>query len=333
MTRVTANGGSRLNPDTNPPGTNGHSKPAFVAICGHTNFDIHLQVKDLPRPEQSTPVLHRRTAWGGTGANIAHQAAGLGVPCRLWSLVGDDFPATWRTALEHAGVDLSWLTTVAGRSTPACYVLTDLMDRQSYCMDEGAMTDMAANPPPDTFTGGLASEGWLHLATGDPLVYALAANAAHDAGRKVALDPGQEMRWRYDAQAFEGLLDLSDALFVNEEELRVAGDFMRYGGAEQFLDHVDTVVVTRAAKGASLYRRKEKPVHLPAFPARVVDPTGGGDALRAGWYAALHAGKSMETALRWGLAAAAIAIGHVGGQEHILRRSELESILAQVPAA
>lgn len=317
---------------TQPP-SDGHAKAAFVAICGHANIDVHLQVKELPKAEQSSPVLHRKTSWGGTGANIAHQAGGLGVPVRLWALVGDDFPAEWRAALAGVGVDASWLETMPERATPACFVLTDLLDRQAYCMDEGAMADMASHPPPTALAHGVAPGGWLHLATGDPLVYAVAADAARKAGLHVALDPGQEMRWRYDRRSFEGLLDLSHALFVNEEELRVAGAFLGYAAAEQFLDHVDTVVVTRAAKGASLYRRKQKPVHLPAYPAKVVDPTGAGDALRAGWYAALHAGHSMETALRWGLAAAAIKVAHVGGQGHIVRRPELDALLGQTSAA
>jgi len=315
------------------PSSNGHSGAAFVAICGHSNLDIHLQVKELPKAEQSTPALHRRVEWGGTGANTAHQAAGMGVPVRLWSLVGADFPAAWGTALDAAGVDASWMETVAGRDTPACYVITDLLDRQAYIMDEGAMHAMAEHAPPPALLDGVAPGGWLHLATGDPVVYAVAADAARERGLRVALDPGQEMRWRYDRRSFEGLLNLSHALFVNEEELRVACDFLRYAAAEQFLDHVDTVVVTRAAKGASLYRRKAKPVHLPAFPTKVVDPTGAGDALRAGWYAALHAGHPMESALRWGLAAAAIKVRYVGGQTHIVKRAQLDSVLATAPAA
>jgi adenosine kinase len=314
-------------------GGNGHSRAAFFAVCGHSNIDIHLQVKDLPKAEQSSPVLHRRTAWGGTAANIAHHAAGLGVPVRLWSLVGDDFPASWRSALASAGVDASWLESVPGKATPACFVLTDLIDRQAYCMDEGAMAAMTEHPPPATLVDGIAPGGWLHLATGDPLVYAIAADAARSRGLQVALDPGQEMRWRYDRRSFEGLLDLSAAFFVNEEELRVACDFLSYGAPEQFLDHVDTVVVTRGAKGASLYRRKAKAVHLPAFPAKVLDPTGAGDALRSGWYAALHAGHPMETALRWGLAAAAIKVAHVGGQDHIVTKQELDDVLGKIPAA
>lgn len=308
-------------------------RPAFVAIYGHTNLDVHLQVKELPKPDQSTPVLHRRSAWGGTAANIACQAGGLGVPVRIWSLVGDDLPEAWRKAREASSVDASWLEVIPDLPTPACFVMTDLLDRQTYCIDQGAMAVMTEHPPPAALLDGIAPGGWLHLATGDPLVYAVAANAARDKGLHVALDPGQEMRWRYDRRAFEGLLNLSHALFVNEEELRVAGDFLGYGAPEQFLDHVDTVVVTRASKGASLYRRKAKTLHLPAFPAKVVDPTGAGDALRAGWYAALHAGHTMETALRWGLAAAAIKVRHVGGQDHVMTRAELDAVLAQTSAA
>ncbi|MES2154859.1 MAG: carbohydrate kinase family protein [bacterium] len=313
--------------------TNGQGAAPFVAILGHSNLDIHLQVKDLPKPGQSSAVLHRRTAWGGTAANIAHQAAGLGVPARLWSLVGDDFPPAWRQALTLAGVDTAGLREVPGRATPTCFVVTDLLDRQSYLMDEGAMADMAQNAPDAAVLDGIAAGGWLHMATGDPLVYAVAADAARERGLQVALDPGQEMRWRYDRRAFEGLLNLSHAFFVNEEELRVAADFLRYGAPEQFLDHVDTVVVTRGASGASLYRRKAKTLHLPAFPTKIVDPTGAGDAVRAGWYAALHAGKPMETALRWGLAAASLVVRHVGGQTHVVTRAELDAVLATTSAA
>lgn len=301
--------------------------PAFLAVCGHTNLDVHLQVQDLPKPGQSVPVLERRTLWGGTAANIARQAAGLGVPTRMWSRVGDDFPAAWRQALHDDGVDLAFLETVRGGRTPTCFILTDLVDRQCYAIDQGPMARMEEAPIGAEFLNGLPEDAWLHVSTGNPVAYAQVAYAARDSGLHVAFDPGQEMRFQYDTRSFEGLLDTAEVFFCNEEELRVACDFLRYGDPEQFLDHVDAVVVTRAAKGASLYRSGKKPVHVPAFPAKVVDPTGAGDALRAGWYAALHAGKGMDEALRWGNAAAALKLPHMGGQEHILRMGEMTRLL------
>ncbi|MHB1260673.1 MAG: carbohydrate kinase family protein [Thermoplasmatota archaeon] len=300
----------------------------FLAVCGHTNIDLQLHVKELPKAGQSVPVLDRRTVWGGTACNIARHAAGLGVGARLWSRVGDDFPTNWRAALESDGVDLSHLDVAKGGRTPMCTILTDLLDRQCFAMDQGAMAAMAENPPGPALVEGLAPGGWLHLATGDPLAYAPVAAAAREAGVLVALDPGQEITFQYDARSFEGLLDMSDALFVNEHELRVACDFLGYGAPEQFLDHVDTVIVTRAEKGATLYRSKGKPAQVAAFPvAQVVDPTGAGDAVRAGWYAALAQGRPMEQALRWGMAAANIVIRHAGPQDHVVRRAELDAVL------
>ncbi len=301
--------------------------PAYLAVCGHTNIDIQLRVKELPVPGASSPVLDRRHVWGGTAANIARHAGGLGVPVRLWSRVGDDLPADWRDLLLGDGVSLDHLDIVEGGRTPTCYILTDDEGRQSYCMDQGPMGQMADNPPQDTLLEDLT--GWLHFATGNPDAYMGIAQAARKQGIPVALDPGQELRYVYDAKRFERLLDRSDALFLNEDELKVACQYLSYGDPVQFLDHVDTVVITRGKRGASLYTAKTKPLHMDAFPVQnAVDPTGAGDAMRSGWYAALYQGNDMPTALKWGQAAASIAVQHEGPQSRVVREADLAHLLA-----
>ncbi|MEK6985694.1 MAG: PfkB family carbohydrate kinase [Candidatus Thermoplasmatota archaeon] len=303
------------------------SKPPFLAVCGHTNLDIHLVVKELPKAGQSAPVVERRTLWGGTAANIARHAGGLGVPTRLWSRVGDDFPATWRKALGADGVDLSKLDVVPGAQTPTCFIFTDLLERQAYAMDQGPMERMAESPPTEALLDGMARGSWLHLATGDPLAYALVAAAAVERGLRIALDPGQELRYKYDARSLKGLLELADLLFLNEEELRTACDLLECTEPEELLLHVPALIVTRAERGASLYRDGHPSVHQPAFPVRVLDPTGAGDALRSGFFAALHAGRPFEEALRWGQAAAATVVQHPGAQERVLHRSDLDRLV------
>src|ERR1041385_2572636 len=114
-----------------------------LAVAGHSNLDVQLQVKELPKPGQSVPVLERRTVWGGTAANIARHAGGLGVPVRLWSRVGEDFPPPWGKALGRAGVDVGCVQIGPGALTPTCFVITDALDRQVYCMDQAAMAAMA----------------------------------------------------------------------------------------------------------------------------------------------------------------------------------------------
>jgi len=302
---------------------------AFLAVCGHVNIDVILQVERLPVAGESMPVRDRRRVWGGTGANIARQAASLGVPTRLWSRVGADFPDDWRGALEADGVDLAFLDVDVGALTPTCTILTTQDHEQAFCMDQGPMGTMQEHPPDPALVEGL--EGWLHVATGDPRAYQGIAEAARNAGVPVALDPGQELRFQYDGRSFERLLEKADAFFVNHHELDVALRLLGYGDPIQILDHTDLVVVTRGKDGADLYRPRKKTLRQPAFPvAHALDPTGAGDALRGGWYAALREGKDVETALRWGQAAAAVAVQHAGSQERVVKPADLRE---RVPEA
>ncbi len=300
----------------------------YLAVLGHTNIDVQLSLQDIPTPGASSPVQDRRTVYGGTAANIARHAAGLGVPVRLWSRVGKDFPPDWKIGLESDGVELAYMDIDEDGRTPTCFILTDAAGEQSYCMDQGAMADMAAHQPPDALLEGLS---WLHIGTGDPAAYGDIMDAARAAGVQVAFDPGQELRFMYDAKQFETLLDKSDVLFVNDIEMGLALQYLRYGDPVQLLDHVDTVVHTQGAVGATLYRTKVKH-HVPAFEVDAIDPTGAGDALRAGWYAALHDGKDMETALQHGVAAAAVCVQHVGPQQHVLRPDDLQAVLGHASA-
>lgn len=286
----------------------------FVAVCGHTNLDVHLQVPELPRPGQSSPVLERRIEWGGTAANIARHAGSLGVGVRLWSRVGKDFPAEWRQALQDDGVLLEHLEVDALRLTPTCYIATDSLDRQQFFMDQGAMVDLAQNPAPLSLLDGIQ---WLHVATGDPLGYAQVADAAKRAGIRVAFDPGQELRFQYDARSLQGMLELADVFWCNDQELEVACVLLDVASPDALLKFVPSVVVTRGARGLSWYARNQAPTHAPAFPVgRVLDPTGAGDACRAGFYAATAKGLAFEEALRWGQAAASLVVETVGGQSH-----------------
>ncbi len=296
----------------------------YLACLGHTNIDVQIRVDELPTAGNSAPVKARRTVYGGTAANIARHAGGLGVPVRLWSRVGPDFPPDWKIGLEADGVDLTFLDIDPDSLTPTCYIITDIVDQQSYCMDQAAMGAMVQHPPTPALLDGLS---WLHVGTGDPKAYEAIVDAARKADVLVAFDAGQELRFMYDTRSFERMLDRGDVVFLNQTEMDLALKFLSYGDPVQLLDHVDTIVATQGAKGATLYRDGHKPVHQPAFEVTSVDPTGAGDALRAGWYAALHAGKDMVEALRWGQAAAAVCVGFAGPQSHVVRRGDLEGLL------
>lgn len=286
----------------------------FLSVLGHSNIDVQLMVAAMPGGGRSSPVSDRRTVYGGTACNIARHAAGLGVPVRLWSRVGDDFPSEWKAALANDGVELAH--DVGGR-TPTCFILTAADGEQAYCMDQGAM-----QAPYDVPASVIDGVTWLHVGTGDPNSYAPLMKVARAAGIKVALDPGQEIHFAYDDRSFAKLLELADVLFLNEVEFAKACDFMSYGDPLQFLDHVDALVITRGADGADLYEAAGH-THVASPSVAVVDPTGAGDALRAGWYSALYAGRTMVDALHVGVKAGAAACLLEGPQPRALKQADL----------
>lgn len=288
----------------------------YLAVIGHSNIDVQLDVGEMPGGGRSSPVKSRRTVYGGTAANIARHAAGLGCPVRLWSRVGHDFPDAWRDALESDGVELA-LDTPEGALTPTCFILSAPDGEQAYCMDQAAM-----RPPytvPETVLDGIQ---WLHVSTGDPASYQPLVKAAKAQGIQIALDPGQEIHYSYDSKSFHQMLELADLLFVNEVELQAAFKLCNYGDPVQFLDHVDALIVTHGAHGADLWTEAGK-VHVDAAAAEAVDATGAGDALRAGFYAGLHAGKSMQGALGDGVKAGTFAVTLVGPQPRAIRPDDL----------
>lgn len=289
----------------------------FLTVIGHTNIDVQLHVATMPGGGRSSPVQRRETVYGGTACNIARHASGLGVPTRLWSRVGDDFPTDWREALEEDGVELRF-DTPTGALTPTCFILQAPDGEHAFCMDQAAM-----RPPYDVPDAILDGTTWLHVCTGDPHSYFPLVEEAKKQGILVAFDPGQEIHFAYDEKTFFQMMEAADVMFLNHVELEKAFGFCSYGDPAQFLDHVDVLVVTRGEDGADLWTDAGK-VHVDAHKVDVVDHIGAGDGLRAGWYAALHQGKDFGTALRNGVAAAAAVVGMKGPQPHALRPDDLQ---------
>lgn len=300
----------------------------FLAVCGHTNIDVLLDLERLPRPGESRPVQARRTVYGGTACNIARHAAGLGVPTRLWSRVGQDFPSAWRSELAATGLDLGHLDIDPELGTPTCFVLSSADGEQSYCMDQAAMKRMVEHPPGPSFVAGMADQAWLHLGTGSPAAWERVLAAARQRGMRVAFDPGQEIHFSYEAESLARMASACDLLWANAREADQACHLLGLDGHEGLLGFSPLVVVTHGADGLVVLRRGEEAMRLVALPVEALDPTGAGDALRAGFYAGSHAGLSLEGALNLGQQAAAACLRMRGPQERTITRALLPPAVA-----
>ncbi|HTP54237.1 MAG TPA: PfkB family carbohydrate kinase [Thermoplasmata archaeon] len=277
-----------------------------LAVSGHVNVDRFLRVVRFPGPDRTEPVTASRTELGGTATNLALVAAARGVRVGLLARVGDGFPAEFRRRLAAAGIDLGGMESVAGRPTPTCFIVEDRPGGQRTLIDQGPMGDDRPVPVP---TRWLRQYSWVHLGTGSPGYQLRVAEAARDAGLRVAADPAQEIFYRWSARPFRRLLASAEILFGNAAEIARAAHLAGVSGTRGLLRNVPLVVRTEGRAGATALSRAGRE-HVPSHrPRRVRSVVGAGDAFRGGFYGGFFDGRPLKTCLAQGSLAAARWIG------------------------
>jgi sugar/nucleoside kinase (ribokinase family) len=286
----------------------------FLCVCGHTNLDYIITLDHFPPKNTSINVLEKKLYFGGTAANVATLAAGLGVPTSLVSYVGSDLPGEFRSMMVEKGVDLSDLVEVQGSDTPTVWVMSDREHDQIAFVYQGAMGRMDEMEPRLDQAG---QAKYVHIMTGRPKHYISMVKGLQGLGASISFDPAQEIHHVWDAVAFREMLDQAEAFFGNENELRTALSYMAMERPEQLLSHVGLVVITRGARGC-LVLTQEETLHVPAVrPKAVVDTTGAGDAFRAGFYAGLYRGKGMRDCAVYGAATSSFVVEARGALTNI----------------
>jgi sugar/nucleoside kinase (ribokinase family) len=277
----------------------------YLGVFGHVNIDFLMNVERLPRPNTCIEVGGVKSFFGGTGANVALVAQSLGVQTALASFVGEDFPDDFRTALTKTGVDITDLNLMAGKQTPTCRIMTDPEGNQIGIMDQGPMADMDDY---DVARHTVESGRIIHVGTGRPGYYERVMSLAGDLKKPVYFDPGQELHYVYDAERFKRLLPMAHALFVNRNELETALRYLGKKNATDLLEHVKLVIVTLGEQGSQILT-DDGAVEISAIaPREVVDPTGAGDAYRAGFYAGMRRDLDLERCGLLGASAASFVI-------------------------
>jgi len=289
-------------PRTMVPGPGLDDRPRELLIAGHVNVDRFLGVREFPAPDRTVPLVSYREALGGTATNLALVATRYGVASGLIARIGDGFPPAFRARLASSGIDLRGLELVRGTPTPTCFIVEDEEGRQRTLIDQGPMGDARGARLPGPW---LKEYAWLHLTTGDPDFQIRLARRARAAGVRVAVDPAQEIHYRWDRPRFDALLAGAEALFGNRSEIDHATELV--GGTEpsSLLERVPLVVRTEGARGVTAFSRSGT-VHVAAVrPARNVSAVGAGEAFRGGFYAGWFEGEPLRKALIGGTRAAA----------------------------
>jgi adenosine kinase len=289
-----------------------------VLVSGSVAVD-HIMVfqgrfKDVILPDRvhalnvAFHVPRLRRTFGGCAANIAYNLRLLGDdPVVVATVGGSDFDeyADW---LDRCGIRREWIRPLAGESTAGAYITTDLDDNQIIGFHPGAMDrahELRIDEVGAPFELGIVSPNGRRAMVEH-------ARALKARGVPTVIDPGQGLPIlsRDDlAEMIEG----AAIYVVNDYEWSLTVERSGLTG-DEIASRAGAVIVTRGAEG-SLLRRGDDVVEIPAVPAeRVVDPTGAGDAYRAGLLHGLARGLPLETAARIGSLLGSLEVAHEGTQ-------------------
>ncbi|MEU6818051.1 carbohydrate kinase family protein [Streptomyces sp. NPDC046860] len=264
---------------------------------------------------------------GGVGANIALGLGRLGGTPLLVGAVGADF-ADHEVRLKEHGVDTAAVHVSATRHTARFMCTTDTDQNQIAVFYAGAMAEAA-----DIDLLELARRhgpfGLVHIGPDAPEAMLRHTRACRAGGVPFAADPSQQLARLTDGEVRE-LVDGAAYLFTNEYEAALLVE--RTGWShDEVLTRTGTWLTTLGGAGVRVERAGEPPVRHPAVPARhAVDPTGVGDAFRAGYLAAVGWGVSPEAAAALGCGLATLVLEAKGPQEYEI---DAVGLLGRIAAA
>jgi len=256
---------------------------------------------------------------GGTGANIAYNLGLLGEKPLLVGTVGDDF-GEYRTWLESHGVDCGTVVVIAGEHTASCFINTDLQDNQITAFYPGAMAQAWSISLADA---GVTRSDMVVIAPNDPLAMNRYATECIEAGIPYLYDPSMQLPRLERAELEKGCRG-AKVLAGNDYEFGMMAEKLGVSEAE-LRRLVPITVMTRGEAGALITVDDEEFEIPPARPKVVVDPTGAGDAFRAGFILGLKRGWPWPVVGRLAALTAVHAIEHPGPQQHSYTLDEFQA--------
>jgi adenosine kinase len=287
-------------------------------ICGSIAYDNIMvfqgKFKENILPDKihmlnvSFLVPTMRRNYGGCAGNIAYNLKLLGVPGLPMATVGHDF-TTYRARMEQQGIDLRYVKTIASEFTAQAFITTDLDDNQITAFHPGAMNHShTQNVPTDAgITLGLISpdgrDGMIHH-----------AEQFAEAGIPFIFDPGQGLPM-FDGDDLAAFVEKASYVCVNDYEGQMICERTRLT-EDEIAKRVKALIVTRGGDGSVIYTDGKR-IKIPCAKARELkDPTGCGDAHRAGLIFGLMKGLDWDTTGRVASLMGTIKIESEGPQNH-----------------
>jgi adenosine kinase len=271
-------------------------------------FKEHILPDQLHILNVAFLVPEMRKEFGGCAGNIAYNLRMLGGDPRIMATVGTDFGA-YRELLSRHALDEGLIAEIPDTFTAQAYITTDLDDNQITAFHPGAMDYSHQNKVPadaGVTVGMISPDGRQGM-----LEHAAQFAAA---GIPFIFDPGQGLPM-FDGEELKGFIEQASWVTVNDYEGHTLQERTGWS-AEQIGDRVEAFIVTRGGAGSTIYTDSRQ-IDIPAVaPERIVDPTGCGDAYRAGLLFGITREMSWEDTGRLASVIGSIKIADRGTQNH-----------------
>jgi adenosine kinase len=296
-------------------------------ICGSVAYDtimvFHDQFKNHILPDKVhmlnvaflVPEMRRET--GGCAGNIAYNLKLLGGEPKIMATVGRDFDpyAEW---MSECGLDMSHIKVIDNSYTAQAFITTDKDDNQITAFHPGAMSFAHENKVADAagITIGMVSpdgrDGMIEH-----------ARQFVEAGVPFIFDPGQGLPM-FDGEDLKRFIEQATWVAVNDYEAQLLED--RTGmSPHEIAEQVEALIITRGGEGSHIYTKQHR-LEIPSAKVREInDPTGCGDAYRAGLLYGLMNDLDWETTGRIASLLGAIKIEQHGTQNHSFTMEEFKA--------
>jgi adenosine kinase len=297
-----------------------------ILVTGSIAYDTIMVFPDRFRNHLLADQLHilnvcfltpeMRREYGGTAGNIAYNLKLLGEDALVMATVGEDIHP-YLQRLEALGIATRLLRRIPGQFTAQAFITTDLDDNQITAFHPGAMNYSHQNAVTRSLGAGLAivapdgKDGMLQH-----------ARECASAGVSFMFDPGQGLPM-FSGDELGEFVRLADYVAVNDYEGKMLEE--KTGRKlEALAREVKALVCTLGAKGSVILAQGQRH-EVPSAPAdAVVDPTGCGDAYRAGLLYGIAHGWDWPSTGKLGAVMGALKIAHRGAQNHVATRAEIE---------
>ena len=297
-------------------------------VCGSLAYDTIMVFPDhfarhiLPDQAQvlsvSFQIGEMRREWGGCAGNIAYNLKQIGGEPVVMATVGDD-GLEYKERLAALGIAVDGVRHVPGAYTGQAFIITDLDDNQITAFHPGAMNHShvsRVSDVSDVALGIVAPDGKQGMRDHLAQLAQAGIPALFDPGQGLPLFDGAELREMIEQATYLAVNDYEAKLLTERTGLSIA----------KLAERVDALIITLGAEGSVIHADGATYSIAAVKPAALVDPTGCGDAYRAGLLYGMAQGWDWQRTGQLASLLGSVKIASRGGQNHVVNRERIGAL-------